>query len=60
MGGVMDNPVKDGRSLNAIHCQLDMIWTDLYPVMTGDQRLRVLEAMKDLRKQADRLSDGDF
>lgn len=56
----MDNPTKDGRSLNAIHCQLDMVWTDLYPVMSGDQRLRVLEAMKDLRKQADRLSDGDF
>ena len=56
----MDNPAKDGRTLNAIHCVLDMVWTDLFPVMTGEQRLRVLEAMKDLRKQADRLSDGDF
>ena len=55
-----ENPMKDGRSLQMIHCQLDMVWQDMFPLMTGDQAKRVLEAMNELRKQADRLSQGDF
>lgn len=55
-----ENPCQDARTLQSIHNTLDMVWTDLFATMSGEHRLKVLEAMKDLQKIADKLSQGDF
>lgn len=55
----MNNPYQDARTLNAIHCQIDMVYQALFPAMTGEQRLKMNEALKDLRRMTDKLEASE-